>query len=243
MFCEKCGANLPNDAKFCERCGTSVVLKPMHKNVQKTSVQIEGKKNNSTKKRKTGVIIGIIAAVVLLLVGALILLKLLVLDTKESQEESITSESEFTLGDSISEEESDFFDTYEFEIESENVVDNEAEIDLESSNSDIVDGDTVSEEIEQEYIEDEYILPGSDTRYITISELEELTEYECRLARNEIYARRGRIFNDPALQAYFNSKSWYEGTISADNFSENMLNEIERANVKTIASYEESKGY
>ena len=39
------------------------------------------------------------------------------------------------------------------------------------------------------------------------------------IARNEIYARHGRKFNDSELQAYFNSKSWYKGTVNPEDFS------------------------
>ncbi len=87
----------------------------------------------------------------------------------------------------------------------------------------------------------EYILPDSDTRYYTETELSSLSKDELRLARNEIYARHGRKFDSEDLREYFGNQSWYEGTIDPSDFTEDLLNEYERANVDTIMAVEESK--
>ena len=89
----------------------------------------------------------------------------------------------------------------------------------------------------------EYILPGSDSRYLDKSDLRGLSAEECRLARNELYARHGRLFNDEGIQNYFNSKSWYYPSIEADDFEESMLNDYEVANRDLIVEYEEEQGY
>ena len=62
-------------------------------------------------------------------------------------------------------------------------------------------------------------------------------------ARNEIYARHGRRFKDDELQEYFNSKSWYEGTIDPDDFAENILSDIEIQNKDVIVEFEKENGY
>lgn len=95
----------------------------------------------------------------------------------------------------------------------------------------------------EEVAEPDYIIADSSTRYISTSELTGFTAEQCSRARNEIYARHGRKFQDANLQNYFNSKSWYNGTIEPGAFSESMLNEVEKANAATILSYEKSKGY
>lgn len=77
--------------------------------------------------------------------------------------------------------------------------------------------------------ENDYILPDSDSRVYTYDELSNLSQDELRLAINEIYARHGRIFDAADLQNYFNSKSWYNGTVSADDFSEGVFNTYEKA--------------
>ena len=89
----------------------------------------------------------------------------------------------------------------------------------------------------------EYILAGSDSRYILKSEIQEFTAEQCRLARNEIYARHGRRFDDEYLQDYFNSKGWYTPTIDPDEFEESLLNSYEIANRDLIVEYEEECGY
>lgn len=90
---------------------------------------------------------------------------------------------------------------------------------------------------------DDYIIPDSNTRYITDTDLENLTQEKLRIARNEIYARHGRLFKDETLQAYFDSKDWYTGTIPPDNFTQEMLNDVERANTAVISDFETRKGY
>lgn len=87
----------------------------------------------------------------------------------------------------------------------------------------------------------EYVLSESNTRYYTADELKNLTADELFIARNEIYARHGRTFNNPELQQYFNGKSWYSGTISPENFDTSVLNSFERANVSTILAVEASR--
>lgn len=84
----------------------------------------------------------------------------------------------------------------------------------------------------------EYLIPGSDSRYITEDDLKNLTWEQCCLARNEIFARHGRMFLTKEIADYFSGKSWYRGTIPAASFSETVLNEYERANVNTISQYE-----
>ena len=89
----------------------------------------------------------------------------------------------------------------------------------------------------------EYILEGSDSRYILKSELQGFTAEQCRLARNEIYARHGRKFDDESLQNYFNLKNWYIPTVASDEFEESMLNSYELANRDLIVEYEKECGY
>ena len=89
----------------------------------------------------------------------------------------------------------------------------------------------------------EYILPDSVSRYLTEDDLRDLTAKQCQLARNEIFARHGRRFDDAVLQAYFDGCSWYTGTVAAAEFDENVFNEYETANVSFIREYERNMGY
>lgn len=91
--------------------------------------------------------------------------------------------------------------------------------------------------------ENGYLLMGSDSRYIDVSELTYLTRYEVHLAQYEIYARHGRTFTDPQFMNYFKGQSWYNGSIGATAFDESTLNEYERKNIATIVGYRISRGW
>ena len=83
-----------------------------------------------------------------------------------------------------------------------------------------------------------YILPDSATRRLTQADVAGLTWEQCCLARNEIYARHGRIFQTPQIAAYFEAQSWYHGTVPAASFDSNTLSPVEHANVDFLAGYE-----
>ena len=88
--------------------------------------------------------------------------------------------------------------------------------------------------------ESEYILPHSDTEPLTLDQLQGLTAEQARIARNEILARHGRMFNDQELQRHFDGCSWYSGTVPADSFDYNQLSPLEQQNVEVIKQYEAS---
>lgn len=88
-----------------------------------------------------------------------------------------------------------------------------------------------------------YILPDSAIRNLTKADLEGLSAEECKIARNEIYARHGRKFDDEGLQSYFDSCDWYQGTVEPGDFQESSLSETEIANRNLIIEYEKEKGY
>ena len=91
---------------------------------------------------------------------------------------------------------------------------------------------------EEETAEDEYIFAHSDTEYLMEEQVAVLTEEELGIARNEILARCGRIYNDEKYKAYFESKSWYKGTKTPNEFDyDKELNSIEKANVNLIKKY------
>lgn len=85
----------------------------------------------------------------------------------------------------------------------------------------------------------DYIIPYSDVFYLSEEDLLYLTKDELRLARNEIYARHGRMFNSDDLQSYFNSKPWYMPSVAADEFNDTMLSEVEKYNASFIKEYED----
>ena len=95
----------------------------------------------------------------------------------------------------------------------------------------------------EEISSEDYILPQSDSSYLTKSDLRGMSKTEVRYALNELYARHGRMFDDEELQAYFDSKEWYSGDIEPDDFSESVFNKYETANKDFIVEYMEDKGW
>lgn len=100
--------------------------------------------------------------------------------------------------------------------------------------------------LENDNATDDYILPTSDSEKLTRADIENLSLQEINYAKNEIYARHGRRFKSKELQNYFDSKSWYSGTIAPNDFDESVLSKIEKANVKLLVDEEfsiDSNGY
>lgn len=223
MYCEKCKKEFSDDRRFCTECGSPLVEK----------------KKGGWKVWHTLLLIGgllffffIIGIIVVVLAVVGIFRYNKKADFGIFQGNRI--ESEFDT-DAVMEE----FEYDEFgDIVSGDVAGNIAEDDLPdygdpnqqntpaypSSNSD-------------------YVLPDSSTRYLSKSDLYGLSAEQCRIARNEIYARHGRIFQDEGLQAYFSQFSWYQPSIPADAFQESMLNAYEIANRDLIVEYETEQGY
>ncbi len=93
-----------------------------------------------------------------------------------------------------------------------------------------------------EYTKD-YIFPDSDSRYLTRSDLSGLSKEELRLARNEIFARHGRIYDDENLNAYFSKRGWYHGTADEDHFDQSVFNDYEWKNLDLLNEYDGEMGY
>lgn len=89
-----------------------------------------------------------------------------------------------------------------------------------------------------------YILPTSNTENLSRAELERLSDQELHLARNEIYARRGRMFASSELEQYFRSKSWYTPPTSHEEFDamgDTIFNQFEIANRNLIVEIERDR--
>lgn len=86
----------------------------------------------------------------------------------------------------------------------------------------------------------EYILPESSTRLLTDSDLEGLSKDQLQMAINEIYARHHRKFVIKSIQDYFDSKTWYEGTVDASSFDETSLNQYENQNIALLIRHKKN---
>ena len=109
----------------------------------------------------------------------------------------------------------------------------EQEIETEDTFSD--KGSTEEIDYTNEDIEKDAFLFPSDSVLITEGELEKLDDKTVELIKNEIYARHGYIFTNRALKKYFESFNWYE---PSEEYSPNLLNPTEKANLKTIKKFQ-----
>lgn len=77
-------------------------------------------------------------------------------------------------------------------------------------------------------------IPESSQRALTESDVSGMSYDDLQMAINEIYARHGRKFNDPNIQAYFNSQSWYQGIIAPEDFSDSVFSATESQNIQYL---------
>ncbi len=159
-------------------------------------------------------------------------------------------------GNSNVESDSDIMSTEGESTEGESNQDGlEADVDADSTgdqDADVKDSEDVEGEVEAEgqtaekedagevLLEKEYILENSDQVIVSSLDLAVMTLDELRIARNEIYARHGLIFESSDLKEHFEGKDWYEPSVTdADSIK---LNYTEQVNVKLISEQECFKG-
>ena len=85
--------------------------------------------------------------------------------------------------------------------------------------------------------DDGQLLPHSEERVVAAEELDGLSVSELRIARNEIFARHGYVFQSEDLLDHFGETRWYVANPDARLD----LSPVERANVRVIQLTEESR--
>ena len=98
------------------------------------------------------------------------------------------------------------------------------------------------ESTSEDLTKNDYIIPDSDKKYLTDADVENLTLREINYAKNELYARHGRKFDSNELRTYFESKSWYRGTVDPEDFSVSCFNQYENANAAFLNQKENERG-
>ncbi len=88
---------------------------------------------------------------------------------------------------------------------------------------------------------EQYVIWDSSIRYLTEEEVRTLSQQQICYARNEIYARRGYIFQSRELRDYFGSKSWYHPLLTDSEFSSSLFNAYETANIELLRTIEYSE--
>lgn len=218
MKCPNCKSPLKKGDAFCSVCGYKVSAK---------------------KKVAFPVIIAVIAVVLIAVgIGGWLFLES---DIMKKTEKGFRSRVEAKTEDKTSNE--------PFEEDEKKIVPSLAEPEVEENIQEQTLEETPKEQenLSEETApvqeqESEYILPSSAERLLTESDIQGLSLQELNYAKNEIYARHGRMFDSPELQNYFNSKQWYEGKYSAEdfdaNYSASLLSDTEKKNTEFLKDAE-----
>lgn len=83
-------------------------------------------------------------------------------------------------------------------------------------------------------------LERCDKEYLTREDIVDFDADMCYYARNGIFARSGRKFQDKDLQNFFSQYDWYEPAIDPDQFTDAYLNDYQIKNIALIIGYEQS---
>lgn len=154
----------------------------------------------------------------------------------DSSVAAVSSDSDFSSGEDASSTSDSYAsdDAYTSDIGVEN-----SDGISDSTTPDIVavDGESAQENVEVNT--QGYLAPDADIRYLEQTDTDGFTAQLYNYAKNEIYARHGRLFNSIELQNYFNSQDWYYGFIQPDDFSDSVFNEYEKANLQYLSKMEE----
>lgn len=259
MFCEKCGKPIEKGSAFCGNCGAKVAgmtppagakkIQPAKKSVARPSAP-------HTTQTKQGPSIALILVCFFFMIviggGGFIGIKYFIdkkdeapqpttaiaptaETTTEVSTETPTEVVEEATEAAPSEDTTEYVDLLAQDTEATEATEAETEE---------YGGGTEAGEVpvdDEDYFakrERDYILPYSSERIISPSELDGLTLEEIIWAKNEIYARHGRKFQDSGLQEYFNNKSWYYGYIEPEDFDNSVFSKIESENLDTIIERE-----
>jgi hypothetical protein len=257
MFCSKCGKQVRDGMNYCTNCGEPVKKDEGGVNLKKDDDKVsstatlphgnvsgksntEGNKAKKTKKNKGVKIVFITIAGIIL---ALLLILFALVQTgiiSISIDDSTNQESVLDKKSKSSKREKEKERRAKEKESEEGDVTTQAQTEPVSTEAQTVQPTTMPSTVA---INNEFILPDSSVRVLDKSELAGFSAEQCRLARNEIYAKHGRMFDDAGLQNYFNFRSWYHGTIPAKQFNDNMLSDIEIQNRNLIIAFEKEMGY
>lgn len=251
MFCSKCGKQVRDGMNYCTNCGEPVKKDEGGVNLKKDDDKVSSAatlphgnvsdKSNKAKKTKKnkGVKIVFITIAGIILALLLILFALvqtgiisISIDDNTNQESVLDKKSKSSKREKEKERRAKEKESEEGDVTTETHT--------EVTTAQTVQPTTLPSTVA---VNSEFILPDSSVRVLDKSELAGFSAEQCRLARNEIYAKHGRMFDDAGLQNYFNSRSWYHGTIPAKQFNDNMLSDIEIQNRNLIIAFEKEMGY
>lgn len=88
-----------------------------------------------------------------------------------------------------------------------------------------------------------YWIENCDKRTLTKEDLAGFDDEMCVCARNACYAKSGRRFSSPEIQEFFEQFDWYDPRVDPADFSADMLNAYQVANINVVLAYERAHGF
>ena len=251
MFCSNCGHELPEGTKFCPECGTpsgdgttGAVSMGNARDIQHGPAAAAG------RRRPAG--LAVVAGVMALL--AVVCVGVFVVGAnpfgRPAPEEPVAQEEPAEQEEPSEQEPADSELEFTAQDDDRSKTGDEDAAEKDERPADSADEQDDAEEPDDSDVDTtptsgDYLLPDSDSHVYTAQELSGMSDWELYIARNEIYARHGRCFNNDDLQSYFDGKSWYSRQISPEAFDHRaglLLNATELKNAETILSVEQARG-
>lgn len=131
--------------------------------------------------------------------------------------------------------------SYEQQLSSAQAISQELDNELNQPQIDTINPDNIAgSNLTAKYPVD-YLFADSDRRMLTDEELAGKEIDFLKLARCEIYARRGYKFRSNELNRYFEDKIWYIVVGSSSrisDFTQLQFNETEKSNIEKLSRYE-----
>lgn len=220
------------------------------------------KDNNDKKIRRWIALLGVLLAAAVAAIAFLVVqpvgsasgageedVKKTSLQATQPSEEDLSLKSSVTLGSAAQtstnkdQEEKKNTSTFDSSEKRDSQNNNTEQRDNKASSTSENTSPSSSTENQTDVQDSEYIFADSSDRLLTDADIRGMSAKELNYAKNEIYARHGRIFNSQELADYFKSKSWYEGTRSPsyfDDHGDSILSETEKKNIEFLKKAEEA---
>ena len=214
MYCHNCGQYIEDDDVYCNHCGAKVITDPE-----------EPEKARPVNNK--GVLIAL-AIVAIIAAGGLAgwgLFRVMDKPSENTEEASAKEKKEKKeeAAEAVEDESDDepLFDEYDekYDDEPEETAPTEDEKDTQAPAFTGHDGD---------------VFPQSSDRLLSEGDVGVLTDYELRIAINEIYARNHYQFQNADMREYFSNKYWYTGLYPNQEDVRAKFNSTEEANVKLM---------
>ena len=247
MFCSRCGKKVKDGSSFCPNCGQRITAGP------KSEISSDmGEQKGKGIAWKVGICLAAAGATAVISFGAVWLAGIL-RDQGKSQQRPGYEDSLMVSDQRGSKDDSARYrETYGTSAPENSGQEGKGEAAMPAETAGFGESESAQAGLDPGFLESEgmgayepamiqepeFILPESNVRYITYKDIQGLDETALRIAKNEIYARHGRLFQSEDLSQYFQSKSWYQGTIAPNDFSERVFNQFETANVALLAAFQ-----